>query len=342
MKLQEYLNMQNEYLIKNLSLSENVYQTIDKDVYKELYNHFTNTTEAFHLLTYSNDSDFHSTEFYVMTNELMLDSCSIINNDDVKLQINYNENTLVFTLNLQESKTKVPIVFDLVDKQISFELSQLLKQKYINLHFLSCTDSVLNTDHSVKVFITEKIKSKILESLELFLNYYNLEEQEPIVNFEDLLISTETSYLKITINRNDVETMNVSKYEIMLKTLYPNVLMTHNFHENVDLVINGYEDDTREIWQIPEVRKFVKKLNKRFDQWFYFLDKNSDSLYWLTMCLCGKGFGEKDKLLMNNLAFNDFINDQLKSLSELCYYLNDPNKYNEIKEGVFIYYGIIV
>jgi hypothetical protein len=110
----------------------------------------------------------------------------------------------------------------------------------------------------------------------------------------------------------------------------------------MDIEIKGYENDTRELWQISEVRNFIRELNKGFSQWFYFLDKNSEILYDITMCICGKILAEKDKYRMNNLLLHDFINDQLKNLNEVCYYLNDIEKYDELKRNSFAYYEMFL
>ena len=146
----------------------------------------------------------------------------------------------------------------------------------------------------------------------------------------------------MSIERQDIESIKVLKYANMLNTLYPNVLTTHNLSESIDIEIKGYENDTRELWQISEVRNFIRELNKEFSQWFYFLDKKSAILYYITMCICGKSLAEKEKYKINNLLLHDFINDQLKNLNEVCYYLNDIEKYDELKRNSFAYYEMFL
>jgi hypothetical protein len=36
--------------------------------------------------------------------------------------------------------------------------------------------------------------------------------------------------------------------------------------------IRGYEDDPRDLWEIPEVRAWMKALDQAFPYWFYFMD----------------------------------------------------------------------
>lgn len=56
----------------------------------------------------------------------------------------------------------------------------------------------------------------------------------------------------------------------------------------VELLIEGYDDDPRELWEIPEVVAWFKAVEARVKYWFYFLraDTDSPSLPLLTYCVC--------------------------------------------------------
>lgn len=345
MELKEYLNMETDYLISHLTLNENMGDVIDTIQYEGLYQHFyQDVTKGFHLLTYSNYCDKQSVEIYLVTNELEVENCKDISKEQLQLQVQYNTNILQLIVKFKQDdkKIKIPINFNLKNRQISFELSKLLKQNTMSIQFVSWKDGLLYKQRTLEIPITEKIKSVIIDFVELFLHEYNVEDKMPAINFDDLMIKNQADYLIMSIERKDIENMKVSKYANMLNTLYPNVLITHNLSESMDIEIKGYEKDTRELWQIPEVRNFIKELNKAFSQWFYFLDKNSEILYYITMCICAKGFTEEDKYKMNHLLLHDFINEQLKNLNEVCYYLNDIEKYDELKINSFVYYEMFL
>ncbi len=48
--------------------------------------------------------------------------------------------------------------------------------------------------------------------------------------------------------------------------------------------VDGYNDDSREIYAIPEVRKFYAAFHRAWPYWLYFCDLNQDSLKTMVMC----------------------------------------------------------
>jgi serine/threonine protein kinase len=54
----------------------------------------------------------------------------------------------------------------------------------------------------------------------------------------------------------------------------------------VTLAFEGYDDDPRDVYDIPEVRRYVVALDKAFPYLFYFVDLNLDTIKVLALCLC--------------------------------------------------------
>jgi hypothetical protein len=50
--------------------------------------------------------------------------------------------------------------------------------------------------------------------------------------------------------------------------------------------IHGYDDDPRELNELPEVRDFINKLDARFPYWCYFLSKSATGLLFILSCFC--------------------------------------------------------
>jgi hypothetical protein len=48
--------------------------------------------------------------------------------------------------------------------------------------------------------------------------------------------------------------------------------------------VDGYNDDSREIYAIPEVRTFYAAFHRAWPYWLYFCDLNQDSLKTMVMC----------------------------------------------------------
>lgn len=330
--------MEHEYIIQHLTFNENESYILDNENYKEIYQHFNNNkNEGFHLLTYSNYHENLYSEFYILMGDLQGIEADKIQG---KMRIKYAKNVIVF--NIVMNGETIPIKFKLTDEQTSFELSNLLRQKKVYVHLLTRKMQGFHNEYTFCLSLDEKQKTIIADYIELFLNNYNIVEHKEMITLEDMMLNNNISYIKVPIYREDMEKMNLSKYEQMLSVLYPNVLITHDLCEKVDFIVYGYEDDHREYWQIPEIRRFIKALNDKFSFWFYFLDKKTDALYWITMCLCAKHFAEEDRYRnsMDSILFSSFLNDQLANLNTILYYLNDYTMEKEITHRIFKYYGI--
>src|ERR1022692_3259664 len=53
---------------------------------------------------------------------------------------------------------------------------------------------------------------------------------------------------------------------------------------SVALVIEGYDDDPREIYAIPEIRKFYQQLWERWPYWLFFCNLDNEILMMMVMC----------------------------------------------------------
>jgi hypothetical protein len=55
--------------------------------------------------------------------------------------------------------------------------------------------------------------------------------------------------------------------------------------EKLDIAFHGYDHDTRELFEIPEVREYVSLLDDQFPYWLFFMRKNGLGLQAITYCL---------------------------------------------------------
>jgi hypothetical protein len=50
------------------------------------------------------------------------------------------------------------------------------------------------------------------------------------------------------------------------------------YRERVDIAFRGYDADSRELCEIPDVRRFVANLDESFPYWLYFLSREHPGL----------------------------------------------------------------
>lgn len=104
-----------------------------------------------------------------------------------------------------------------------------------------------------------------------------------------------TDYLMIAISRQEVESQDCSKVVSTLKALLETPEKAKMFKEQVDLGFSGYDEDSRELFEIPEVRNFVFKLDEEFPFWLFFLTKFGTGLQCLFLCMMPPYLTEKAK-----------------------------------------------
>ena len=72
----------------------------------------------------------------------------------------------------------------------------------------------------------------------------------------------------------------------------------------VAVVFHGYSDDSRELYEIPEVRRFCAELDGAFPYWFYFLSAEGVTLGVIACCLCSVAKVRPGVILRDPLIFS--------------------------------------
>ena len=93
---------------------------------------------------------------------------------------------------------------------------------------------------------------------------------------------------------------------------------------SVALMIDGYNHDPREIYAIPEVRAFYKRLWEVWPYWLYFCNLDSENLMMMVMCclesldaLKVKGQSQV-KVSISPLEVVRFISGGFVPMNEMC------------------------
>ena len=94
--------------------------------------------------------------------------------------------------------------------------------------------------------------------------------------------------------------------------------------DSLGLIVDGYDDDTREIYAIPEVRRFYQQLWERWPYWLYFCNLDTENLMMMVMCCLGsldalKVQGKEEvKVICDPLEVARFISGGFVPMNELC------------------------
>lgn len=138
------------------------------------------------------------------------------------------------------------------------------------------------------------------------------------------LLKSEAHPIMYMVGREDVDTGDFNKIDSFFKRLLISREMVQSCKGKIWLSIHGYDDDPRELYEIPEVCKWVKTAEAIVKFWFYFLDPEyrNSGLQLLMSCS-----SDVKKLGIVNGRYRVTMNPKLRAeylvrnygwLNELC------------------------
>lgn len=126
--------------------------------------------------------------------------------------------------------------------------------------------------------------------------------------------------------------------------------LAHACQGRVELVFFGYDDDPRELYEIPEVRDYVALLDHVLADLFFFVNTEIPAFTLLTFALCQTNIdwvdGQSTKAEMKKICFDprsvaDFVERHFPGLNELTDWLDMPVEENKrISFAIFRCLGI--
>ncbi len=142
--------------------------------------------------------------------------------------------------------------------------------------------------------------------------------------------------------RGEVETMNTEEMLKSLKRINSSRDNALQFCGGVDIGVHGYDDDDRELFEIPEVCKYFNRLTKQFPYFFFFMDLNLPTLKVIAFCLSEARSVGNGRVELNNLRLGQFMMGQYTGLNEIFHQhgldKDYPNLNQEISEEVERYF----
>ena len=88
------------------------------------------------------------------------------------------------------------------------------------------------------------------------------------------------------------------------------------------LSVSGYDNDQRELYQIPEVVSFINDLNSKLPFWLYFVNTGDKRFFsWMIACLCqAMSLDQDEETIYADFdadAYNDLIEYQFSNIVKL-------------------------
>jgi hypothetical protein len=142
----------------------------------------------------------------------------------------------------------------------------------------------------------------------------------------------------LVVHRRDVEAGNVSELLMHLKSMSSDPWSAWAMRGRVSVTFDGYTSDLRSIFTIPEVRRFVAKVNAGWPYWFFFLNQVDHSIKLVTACLCDLQRVEPASWKLSQNDLMRFVGLGMAAMGDLGKrYRFDGAEMDAIAAGVFQY-----
>ena len=135
-------------------------------------------------------------------------------------------------------------------------------------------------------------------------------------------ISQQSDYIVLQISQEAIQNCDTSEYVTLLHGATDSLQSFEAAFQRYVLSVSGYDNDQRELYQIPEVVSFIKNLNSKLPFWLYFINTSDKKFFsWMIACLCQAMSLDQDEETIyadfNADAYNDLIEYQFSNIVKL-------------------------
>jgi len=135
-------------------------------------------------------------------------------------------------------------------------------------------------------------------------------------------IAPQSDHIVLQISQENIKDCNTSEYVTLLHGATGTIQSFEVAFQRYVFLISGYDDDPRELYQIPEVVSFIKDLNSKLPFWLYFVNTADKRFFsWMIACLCQAMSLDQDEETIyadfNADVYNDLIEYQFNNIVKL-------------------------
>ena len=116
-----------------------------------------------------------------------------------------------------------------------------------------------------------------------------------------------TEPVVLMISRRQVRSADIASVLKELKLFLATREDAWLYRGQMSLVVDGYNDDPRELVDIPEVRAFLRLLDAQWPYWAFFFNQVDDSIKLLGSCVCGANYPGRGAVEIDGAKLGDFL-----------------------------------
>ncbi len=126
-----------------------------------------------------------------------------------------------------------------------------------------------------------------------------------------------TDPVVLMISKRQVEQQDLASVLDSLKVFTASREDAWLYRGQMSLVIDGYNHDSRELVDIPEVRGLLRRLVAEWPYWGFFLNQVDDSIKILGSCCCGVEFPGRGAVVIDPALLPGFLNQAFIGMNML-------------------------
>lgn len=121
----------------------------------------------------------------------------------------------------------------------------------------------------------------------------------------------------LLVSRREVEQADLGSVLSRLKPFLATREDARRHRGQMTLVVDGYDDDPRELVDIPEVRALLRRLEAQWPYWAYFFNQVDDSVKLLLSCAAGSRFLGRGAVEMDPVAVSHALAHGIGGMNEV-------------------------
>jgi len=148
----------------------------------------------------------------------------------------------------------------------------------------------------------------------------------PRSDMVDRIVTENPKILHLKVSRSDIESRLLDNTVDVLTELISSREVIIVAKDKLEITVDGYCDDPRELIEIPEVVTFIRDLDTAWPHWLLFCDPQKSWLPLVFSCICGKPLsGGRFEIEMSTvkptldrwyIALNDLSNEFAISIED--------------------------
>lgn len=212
----------------------------------------------------------------------------------------------------------IPVLIILVDIEREIAYWEICKVEFVDLHDTFWTIPIPKAQR-----ISSTQKEELIKFVPETVDYVSQLDEYWKVN----KLLSDSGRLFILAGKGNIKEMNYQPLIDLISRICSNKHHFSKFRENIEIGIHGFDNDRRELYQIPEIKNWITKIFNNVPGLTYFLANDQYSQFFKVFVFSSVKLINIDKGLKKDKIWVEFDNKDLKTVFDIIF--TDLNDFTE-------------